>query len=168
MVRHRISLQTSKFQMRSSSPHPQGYYPWQFQGSSSKSLGRVVWPSKKRTLKILLFYLWWPPRYAPRAKFLLHCILLFITFDLICIMTMFVQNGFWTLWGYSPLALPPGKFQMCSSSLRGGGVGRGGEAYEGPAKSFVTGFGLLQCYHLSNIFLLQTFKVFPLYWNTFL
>ena len=26
---------------------------------------------------------------------------------------------------------------------------------EGPAKSFVTGFGLLQCYVLSNIFLLQ-------------
>ena len=38
--------------------------------------------------------------------------------------------------------------------------------YEGPAKSFVTWFGLLQCYVLSNIFLLQTFKVFPLYWNT--
>ena len=36
-------------------------------------------------------------------------------------------------------------------------------AYEGPAKSFVTGFGLLQCYVLSNIFLLQTFKVFPIY-----
>ena len=35
--------------------------------------------------------------------------------------------------------------------------------YEGPAKCFVTGFGLLQCYVLSNIFLLQTFKVFPLY-----
>ena len=33
--------------------------------------------------------------------------------------------------------------------------------YEGPAKSFVTGFGLLQCYVLSNIFSLQTFKVFP-------
>ena len=40
----------------------------------------------------------------------------------------------------------------------------GGNMYEGPAKSFVTGFTLLQCY----IFLLQTFKVFPLYWNTFL
>ena len=35
--------------------------------------------------------------------------------------------------------------------------------YEGPVKSFVTGFGLLQCYILLNIFLLQTFKVFPLY-----
>ena len=35
--------------------------------------------------------------------------------------------------------------------------------YEGPVKSFVTGFGLLQCYVLSNIFLIQTFKVFPLY-----
>ena len=33
--------------------------------------------------------------------------------------------------------------------------------YEGPAKSFVTRFGLLQCYVLSNIFLLQNFKVFP-------
>ena len=33
--------------------------------------------------------------------------------------------------------------------------------YEGHAKSFVTGFGLLLCYTLSNIFLLQTFKVFP-------
>ena len=42
------------------------------------------------------------------------------------------------------------------------------KSYEGPAKSFVTGFELLQCYVLSNIFLLQTFKVFPLYWNTFL
>ena len=30
------------------------------------------------------------------------------------------------------------------------------------------GSDLLQCYVLSNIFLLQTFKVFPLYWNTFL
>ena len=40
-------------------------------------------------------------------------------------------------------------------------------SYEGPAKSFVTRFELLQCYILSNIFLLQTFKVFPLYWNTF-
>ena len=35
--------------------------------------------------------------------------------------------------------------------------------HEGSAKSFVSGFGLLQCYVLSNIFLLQTFKVFPLY-----
>ena len=50
-------------------------------------------------------------------------------------------------------------------------VGRPSEVrYEGPAKIFVTGFGLLQYmyYILSNIFLLQTFKVFPLYWNTFL
>ena len=39
----------------------------------------------------------WPqvtPRHAPRAKCLHHCILLFITFDLICNMIMFVQNGF--------------------------------------------------------------------------
>ena len=28
--------------------------------------------------------------------------------------------------------------------------------YEGPAKSFVTGFGLLQCYVLSNIFFFIT------------
>ena len=33
--------------------------------------------------------------------------------------------------------------------------------YEDPAKGFVTGFGLLQYYVLLNIFLLQTFKVFP-------
>ena len=31
--------------------------------------------------------------------------------------------------------------------------------YEGPANCFGTGFGLLQCYVLSNIFLSQTFKV---------
>ena len=37
------------------------------------------------------------------------------------------------------------------------------QAYEGPAKSFVAGFGLFQCYVLSNIFLLQSFKVFLLY-----
>ena len=47
----------------------------------------------------------WPlltPRHAPRAKLLHHYILLFITFDLICIMTTFVQNEFWTLWGHTP------------------------------------------------------------------
>ena len=33
------------------------------------------------------------------AKFLHLCILLLITFDLICNMTMFVQNGLWTLRG---------------------------------------------------------------------
>ena len=42
-----------------------------------------------------------------------------------------------------------------------------GLTYEGPAKHFVTGFGLLQCYVLTNTFLLQTFKVFLLYWNAF-
>ena len=54
-----------------------------------------------------------------------------------------------------------------------GGGGGGGSWMElivvnavinlGPAKSFVTGFGLLQCYVLSNLFLLENFKVFPLY-----
>ena len=34
-------------------------------------------------------------------------------------------------------------------------------SYEGPAKSFVTGFGLLQWYVLSNIFLLQPSKYSP-------
>ena len=64
----------------------------------------------------------WPlvtPRHAPGAKFLHHCIPLFNTFNLICNMTMFVQNRFWTLRCHSPLALPPGitsKFRMCSSS----------------------------------------------------
>ena len=37
------------------------------------------------------------------------------------------------------------------------------EDYKGSAESFVTGFRLLQCYVLSNIFLLQTFKVVNLY-----
>ena len=59
------------------------------------------------------------PRHAPGAKCLHHCILFIITFDLICNMTMFVQNGFWTLWGHTPLALalPLGlksKLRMCS------------------------------------------------------
>ena len=47
----------------------------------------------------------WPlvtPRHAPGAKFLHHCILLFITFDLICNTTMFVQNGI-----LDPLGLLP-------------------------------------------------------------
>ena len=42
----------------------------------------------------------------PLGQNLHHCILLFITFDLICNMTMFVQDGFWTLQGRTPLALP--------------------------------------------------------------
>ena len=42
-----------------------------------------------------------PPPLTSGAKFLHHCILLFITFDLICNMTMFVQNGFWTLRGHT-------------------------------------------------------------------
>ena len=33
--------------------------------------------------------------------------------------------------------------------------------YEGPAKSFVTGFGLLQCYVLSNIFYYKPSKYSP-------
>ena len=37
------------------------------------------------------------------------------------------------------------------------------QEYEGPAKSFVTGFGLLQCYDLSNIFYYKTFNIVPLY-----
>ena len=55
------------------------------------------------------------PQTCPRH----HCILLFITFNLICNMTMFVQNGFWTIQSHIALALPPGvtsKFGMCSSS----------------------------------------------------
>ena len=42
MARHRISPCTWKFTMRSFNPHPQGYYLWQFQGSSPKSLRGVV------------------------------------------------------------------------------------------------------------------------------
>ena len=76
---------------------------------------------KKKTTQNPTF---WPPgtpRHAPGAKVSHHCILLFITFDLICYMTMLVQNGFWTIpppplpsWPY-----PPGitsNFRMCSSS----------------------------------------------------
>ena len=32
---------------------------------------------------------------------------------------------------------------------------------KGPAKSFVTGFGLLQCYVLSNIFFIKNFQSVP-------
>ena len=65
------------------------------------------------------FLTWWPPDMLLGQNFLHYCILLFITFDLICHMTMFVQNGFWTLLGHTPLALPPevkSKFWMCSST----------------------------------------------------
>ena len=51
------------------------------------------------------------PRHAPEAKLLHHCILLFIIFDLICNMTMFVQNGFWTLRGHTPSPCPQGLHQ---------------------------------------------------------
>ena len=44
--------------------------------------------------------------HAPGANFLHYCILLFITFDLICNMTVFVQNGFWTLRGHTPWPCP--------------------------------------------------------------
>ena len=37
----------------------------------------------------------------------------------------------------------------------------GAAIYEGPAKSFVTGFGLLQCYVLSNIFYYKPSKYPP-------
>ena len=42
------------------------------------------------------------PQTCPRGKILHYYILFFITFDLICYMTMFVQNGFWTLRGHTP------------------------------------------------------------------
>ena len=35
------------------------------------------------------------------------------------------------------------------------------KSYEGPAKSFVTGFGLLQCYVLSNIFFITNLQSIP-------
>ena len=35
-------------------------------------------------------------------------------------------------------------------------------SYESPAKSFVTGFGLLQCYFLSNIFITNLQSIHPL------
>ena len=39
--------------------------------------------------------------------------------------------------------------------------------YEDPAKSFVTGFGLLQCYILSNIFITNLQSIPPLLKHTF-
>ena len=73
---------------------------------------------KKKPLKPTF----WPlvtPRHASGAKFLHHCILLCVTFNLICNITVFLQNEFWTLRGQTPLALSQGvisKFRMCSSS----------------------------------------------------
>ena len=128
MVRHRISPRqrhctsprTSKFEMRSSSPHPWGYYLWQFQGSSSKNLGVVVWQSKKKTNKKnkkknnpTFWPLVTPDMPLGQNSFLHHCILLFITFDLICNMTMLVNNGFWTLWGHPhPPTYPRGYIKI--------------------------------------------------------
>ena len=54
----------------------------------------------------ILFVISGDPRHAPGDNFLHHCILLFITLDLICNMTMFVQNGFWTLRGDAPVPAP--------------------------------------------------------------
>ena len=101
---------TSKFQMCSSSPHPSGYYLWQFQGSSYKNLRGVRWQSKKRTQNPTFLPLV-TPRHAPGTKFLHHCILLFITFDLICNMTMLVQNEFWTLWATPRWPCPQGSHE---------------------------------------------------------
>ena len=77
-------------------------YLWWFQGSCSKSLEGVVWQSKKNPQNPTFWPLVTDPRHVPGAKYLHHCILLFIKFDLTCNMTMFVQNGFWTLWGHTP------------------------------------------------------------------
>ena len=53
----------------------------------------VTKKKKKRTQNPVILPLV-TPRFAHGAKLLHHCILLFITFDLICNMTMFVQNWF--------------------------------------------------------------------------
>ena len=70
-------------------------YLWQFQGSSSKSRRDSCVTFQKKDPKSY-FLTSSDPQTCPGAKFLHHCILLFITFDLISNMTMFVQNGFWT------------------------------------------------------------------------
>ena len=78
----------------------------------------------KKGPKILLFDLLTSgdPQTCPEANILHHCILLFIIFDLICNMTMFVQNGFWALRGHAPPPPPrpaprvTSKFRMFSSS----------------------------------------------------
>ena len=60
---------------------------------------------------------------CPGAKFLHHCILLFITFNLICNMTIFLQSGFWTLWGHTPGPAPRGYIKIpyvfCQSLSKG-------------------------------------------------
>ena len=71
----------------------------QFQGSRSKSLSGVVLQSKKKKGPKI-------PRHA-RGKILHRCILPLFIFDLICNMTMFVQNGFWTLRSPPPPPPPP-------------------------------------------------------------
>ena len=75
--------------------------------------------NQKKGPKILTFYLWWPPDMPPGQMF---CTTVFYSsFPLIWYETwLFVQNRFGTLWGHTPLALPPGvtsKFWICSSGL---------------------------------------------------
>ena len=53
-----------------------------------------------------------PPRHAPEANCLHQGILLFIIFNLICSMTMFVQNGFWTLRSTHPWPFPQGSHEI--------------------------------------------------------
>ena len=43
----------------------------------------------------------------PQVGLFHHCIVLFITFDLICNMIMFVQNGSWTVWGHTSSSPTP-------------------------------------------------------------
>ena len=64
------------------------------------------------------------PYTCPEANCLHHGILLFITFDLICNMTMLVQNRFWTLRGHTPLALSPGGyFKIPNGFLQSSSIG---------------------------------------------
>ena len=62
-----------------------------FKVLAQKVYGKLCDNKTKQGPKNLLFYLWWPPD-MPRGKFLHHWILLFITFDLICNMTIFIHK----------------------------------------------------------------------------
>ena len=86
-----------------------------------KSLGRVVWQSKKGP-NILLFDRWWPQDVPQGAKCLHHCILFFITFDLICNMTVCTKWILDPLGATRPWPCPQGlhqnsKYVLQSSSI---------------------------------------------------
>ena len=63
------------------------------------------------------------PQTCIRAKCLHHCILLFITFDLICNMTRFVKNGFLDLSAPPPGPVPRGYIKIPNVFLQSSFIG---------------------------------------------